>query len=75
MADKTIPVGGDTAFQHLFKDQTGGVYAPAVYVVTGTGNFKDVPLDGDPSFRVRYAEVSAGLYALCVYRIPDLGIN
>jgi len=66
MADKTTPVGGDTAFQLLYKDQGAGAYARAVSSVTGTGNFLDVPLLGDTGFKIRYVEVSAGVYALAL---------
>ncbi len=37
MADKTLPVNGDTGFKILYKDQGGGVYVPAVSDLSGGG--------------------------------------
>ncbi len=69
MADKSFPVGGDTAFRLLYKDQTGGIFSRGVYAVAGTGNFKDVAVGGDTGFKLRFVEVSSGVYALGVYRV------
>jgi hypothetical protein len=37
MANKNLPIGGDTAFQKLWVDQGGGSYAEAVAIVSGGG--------------------------------------
>lgn len=68
MADITVPVGGRTDFQLLFKDQGSGAYAEAMQAVTASGNLT-VPVGGRQDFQLLYVQVSPGVYAIAVQAV------